>query len=314
MIGAGGIAARHLEALGKEPGVEIAGHLARHPQSARGAASRWGGRPFESLDDLLADGDLDAVWVTVPPHAHGEIELALIERRIPMFVEKPLSADRETARRIARAVEESGLVTAVGYQWRALDTLPRLREALKERPARMVSGSWQGSLPEPGWWRRVELSGGQMVEQATHLFDLARYLLGEATVLHAAVGDNERSDFPEANVAVAAAATLRFQGGALGNFTATSLLPWTGFVGLQLICQGLLVTLTRESVIYSDAKGRREEITGNDPFEAVDRAFLQAVGAGDPSLVHSSYADAMKTHELVLDVAEAAGEHGSGER
>ena len=38
----------------------------------------------------------------------------------------------------------------------------------------------------PAWWGRVEQGGGQVIEQATHLYDLARLLMGEATVVGAA--------------------------------------------------------------------------------------------------------------------------------
>lgn len=306
MIGAGGIAGRHLAVLGAEPGVEIAGFVSGHFENARKAAGQWGGRAYESFEGLLESEELDAAWVTVPPHAHGEIERALVARRIPFFVEKPLSADRETARQVAAAVREANLVTAVGYQWRALDTLPSLRQVLAERPPELVLGSWQGTVPDPAWWRRREESGGQMVEQATHLFDLARLLVGEARVLHAADGGSERSDTADANVAVASVATLRFESGAVGSFSATSLLSRTAFVGIRFFCQGLLVTVTREGISYEDSAGQRQQATGNDPIEAIDRAFLGAVRQGDPTLVHSSYADAMRTHELVFDVADAA--------
>ena len=313
MVGTGGIAERHLEVLSVEPGVEIAGFVSGRFENARRAAGRWGGRPYQGIEELLHGEDIDAAWVTVPPHAHGEIERALVARRVPFFVEKPLSADRETARGIAAAISEADLVTAVGYQWRALDTLSTVREALSDRPPLLVLASWQGALPGPAWWRRREQSGGQMVEQATHLFDLARLLAGEARVLHAAEGAGQRSDAADADVPVASVATLRFEGGALGSFSATSLLSRTAFVGLQFFCEGLLVTVTREGVSYEDSSGRRQEPTANDPIAATDRAFLQAVKEGDSTLVLSSYADAMKTHELLFDVAEASGDPGSSE-
>jgi myo-inositol 2-dehydrogenase/D-chiro-inositol 1-dehydrogenase len=306
IIGAGGIAWRHLAVLAAEPDVEIAAHLARSPESAQRSAARWGGRAYTDLAAMLARDSIEAAWITVPPDAHGELELALIEREIPIFVEKPLSADRSTAERIAEAVGERGLVTAVGYQWRAMDTIPRLREVLAGRPPRMVLGAWHGTLPEPSWWRRRARSGGQMVEQATHLFDLARLLVGEARVVAAGAGAFERGDAEGCDVASVSSASLLYDSGALGSFTATSLLGRTAEVGLRLICEGLQVEVNREGVVYDDGRERREVRLASDPFVSIDRAFLRAARAGEPGLVHSSYQDALLTHRTVFDVHDMA--------
>ena len=47
--------------------------------------------------------------------------------------------------------------------------------------------------------------------------------------------------------------------------------------------------------------------TGNDPFVAEDRAFLDAVRTGDDTRLFSSYADALRTHRLTCAIREAAG-------
>jgi myo-inositol 2-dehydrogenase/D-chiro-inositol 1-dehydrogenase len=306
IIGAGGIAWRHLSVLASEPGVEIAAHLARTSTSAERSAARWGGRPYSNLADLLAEESIDAAWITVPPHAHGDLELVLVEAGIPMFIEKPLSADRAIAERVGEALRGRDLVTAVGYQWRAMDTIAELREVLAGRPARLVLGAWHGNLPEPSWWRRQDQSGGQMVEQATHLFDLARLLVGEARVLAAAAGHFDRPGTADADVAAVSSATLRYASGALGSFSATSLLGRSAEVGLRLICDGLHVEVTREAVVYDDGRERREVRVQADPFVTINRAFLAAVASADPTLVHSSYADALLSHRTVWDVQEAA--------
>ena len=81
---------------------------------------------------------------------------------------------------------DAGLTVAVGYQWRGLDFLPELRARLDVHPPRLVVGRWVGDTPPPAWWRKVDQGGGQVVEQATHVFDIARSLAGEAKVVAAA--------------------------------------------------------------------------------------------------------------------------------
>src|SRR5436189_115091 len=79
-------------------------------------------------------------------------------------------------------------------------------------------------VPPPPWWRHVAESGGQAVEQATHLYDAARFLVGEAEVHGAASAHSPRADHPDADVDSVAAAVLRFETGAIGAFVNTSVL------------------------------------------------------------------------------------------
>ena len=307
MIGAGGFAARHLEVLARAADVEVAAHAARRLDAAQVQAARYGGRAYDDVAALLDAERVDAAWVCVAPAGHGATERALIERGVPFFVEKPLSSDRATAEAIGHRVAASGLITAVGYHWRALDAIPELRAHLAEGPpVAFLAGTWLTSTPAPAWWHRQATSGGQMVEQATHLLDLARHLVGEARVLHAVADRPPRPAHPDLDVASVSTAALRFASGALGAVTATCLLGASARVELQLMREGELITVTQTSVTYDDGRTRREVRVIGDPVAAEDRAFLAAVRAVDPTRVVCAYADALATHRLAHDVADAA--------
>ena len=311
MIGTGNIARRHLRALAAEPGVELVGHVSPTAENAAEAAQHWGGRAYMSHEDLLRREEIDAAWICVPPAAHGPIEQSLVVRGIPFFVEKPLSADRQTAEEIAAAVESRGIIAGVGYHWRAMDTIPEVRRRLADSPARMVLGAWHDAVPPPPWWRYQAASGGQMVEQATHLFDLARLLVGEASVIAAIATRHGQAAYPDADVADASAALLRFDKGATGVFTATCLLGGFAAAHVQLVCEGLLITITERGVSYDPGReppGAPWTVPiGNDPSLAEDRAFMEAVRRNDARLLVSSYADALLTHRLCFDVLDASG-------
>ena len=186
-----------------------------------------------------------------------------------------------------------------------MDTMPEVRDTLAAHPARMVLGAWHDMMPPPEWWRHRATSGGQVVEQATHLFDAARYLVGEANVVSATATRYGMAAYPDADVADVSATLLRFEGGATGVFTATCLLGSLAAQYVQLVCERLLITVTRHGVTYDAGDTLREVSLGNDPFLAEDRAFLEAARRGDPTLVPSSYDDALLTHRLCFDVAEA---------
>jgi predicted dehydrogenase len=303
-IGAGWVANRHLSSLENEPGLEVVGHVSPLAGEVEAAVKRWGGRGYASMDGLLAHERVDAAWITVPPGEHGEIEKTLIEKGIPIFIEKPLSADRATGVEIGETLRRKGVIAAVGYHWRAMDTVPAVKEYLAENPARMVLGAWHDATPPPDWWRHQNTSGGQMVEQATHLFDLARYLVGEAHVLDAAAFAVPRPAYLDADVASVSAALLNFDAGLPGVFSASCLLGNQAEVYVKLVCEGALITITQTGATYENGKEKREVRLGNDPFLDEDRIFIQAVQQDDPSLLRSSYEDALKTHALCHDVLE----------
>jgi predicted dehydrogenase len=181
MIGAGKFAARHLEILDKaDPEAFVVGHLSGHVESAEAAATRFGGTAYSDLGTFLGEARPDAVILTVPPDAHGPYEEVLIAARIPFLVEKPVGLDFAVIEHTANAIEKAGLTVAVGFNWRASDHMPALRKALATHVPRMVMGRWHGGIPASPWWRIKARSGGQFVEQAIHIVDLAIALLGDA--------------------------------------------------------------------------------------------------------------------------------------
>lgn len=305
LIGTGYIAGRHAAALAGA-GVEIVGHVGR--SGAEQAAARWGGRAYRDTADLLAREEVDAAWVCVPPAAHGEIEDALIAGGVPLYVEKPVGTDSAGPRRVETALRESGVMAGVGYYWRGMEVIPELRRMLAETPPHLVRAAWHGLVPPAPWWRVEAESGGQVVEQATHLFDLARFLVGEAEVVHAVGRRAELADHPGLDVATVSAATLAFDSGAVGVFTATCVLHGTVDAGIEFFCEGRKLTLTSKVLRREDADGSHEVPVGRDPLVIADERFLSAVRQQDPSLLVCDYADAVRTQELCCRVRDVANQ------
>jgi predicted dehydrogenase len=325
LIGPGFIAQRHLEVLSSEPGAELVGIVSRSLAKAEGAARRFGGRPYDDLARMLDAEHPDAVWVCVTPDAHGSLELGLIERGVHLMIEKPLAADAETPERIGAALDRSGVVAGVAYHWRAMDTLAEVDEVIAARPAKLLNGHWHDTLPGVAWWRDLATSGGQVVEQATHLVDLSRRLLGEGRVVAATADRHPHPAHPEMDVPDVSTAIVRYDGGQVGTFTATCILGGTSAQEVRLFCDDLAITIRQQGVLYEDARtkavtatdgftgsrlwgvtGTRYVPTGNDPFRDEDRAFLDAVRHGDPSRLFSRYDDALRTHRLTTSIRAAA--------
>jgi predicted dehydrogenase len=309
MVGAGYIAGRHLDSLTSIPGVAIAGVADPLLGRAERLAVRARARPYGRWEDLLDADRLDAVYVCVPPYAHGAVEEAAVHRGLPLFVEKPLAADLGTAEVLAARIQAAGLSAAVGYHWRYLDTLEQARELLADRPARMVLGAWLDKAPRVEWWARQDRSGGQTVEQATHLFDVARVLVGEVTGGWAAGG---RSPDGPGDIHDVCTAVVRFDSGAVGSFSNSCLLPRGLRIGVQIVAPGLGLWLTERELTVSDRDGERTVPAQEDPIAREDRAFVAAV-RGEGADIRAPYAEALRTHRLVTAVAVAAGGAGTVE-
>ena len=304
LVGAGGVAQRHARVLSGLPDVQVIGVTDVVPAAAEALAGVYGAHVFPDVGALLEEG-LDAAYVCVPPFAHGPAERAIAAAKVPLFVEKPIAIDRDTADEIAALIAECQLLTAVGHHWRYADGVERARRLLVGRPVRLVAGGWLDKVPPVGWWPRLDRSGGPVVEQAAHVLDLARHLTGEVTEVYA-YGNGTPPQVAGADVDGATVAALRFACGAVGTLAASCVLGWKEHAGLDVYADGLAVRITETSVVVRD--GVNESAVNCDPDAArvaVDRAFIDAVrGAGDD--VRVPYADAIGTHALALAVAESA--------
>lgn len=304
-IGAGGIAQRHFGILEQFEDVVICAVTDVDLGRAQDAAARFGARAFEDVEAMLAAVELDALYICVPPFAHGAPERAAIAKRLPFFVEKPVALDLAVAEDIAARVAAAGLVTAVGYHWRYLDTVDEVRGLLAHTPARLLSGYWLDSTPPPVWWWHEDRSGGQMVEQTTHLLDLARYLVGDVTRVFGLAGHTERDAFPGLDVPTVSTASLQFASGAVANFASTCLLGWNHRVALHLFGDTLAVELTDHDLMVDTGHGRPVRGTHGDPVWREDRDFIDAVQGGE-NRIRCPYAEAVATHRLALAVGESA--------
>jgi predicted dehydrogenase len=261
--------------------------------------------------------EVDAVYILLPPFAHGPAELACLARRKPFFVEKPVGLDWGRTREIAGEVERSGLLTGAGYMNRYRAGVQRARALLQADPAALVYGGWIGGSPNPqpgstnigSWWVQKDKSGGQIVEQCTHTFDLVRYLCGEATEVFAYAANGFNKNLYSYTIDDASTVSIRFASGAVANLmSACCANGGGGGVTLNVYAHDTTCLFTGwEHSVKIQQKGKEaEEIKGEDEiFAREDQIFLNAVRTADGSQIQSSYPDAAKTLELTLAANES---------
>src|SRR5829696_294292 len=303
MVGAGGVAGRHVRVLSGFDDARVVAVADTVMEAAERLAGTCGATPYGDVDRMLDGQGVDAVYVCVPPYAHGEPERAALARRLPLFVEKPLSADLAAAEKLAAEIAGAGVVTGTGYHWRCLDTVEHAAALLADAPARLALGAWLDKVPPPAWWPTRALSGGPVVEQLTHVVDLARLLVGEVVEVTAA---GSRTDGSPGDVDDVTAASVRFRSGAVGTLTASSLLPAKHTAGLRTVSPGGLLLDVSEQQLVVERDGEREVRTPEvDGHREVDREFLDAV-RGRREATRAPYAEALSTHRVSCALAESA--------
>jgi predicted dehydrogenase len=305
MVGAGTVATRHVRTLLAMEGVRVAAVAAPTMERARRLAGLAGAVAYRGHVEMLEGERLDAVYVCVPPFAHGAPELAAIDAGLPFFVEKPVAIDLATAETIAARLAERPVTTCTGYHWRWLDTFDRAAGLLAANPARLVGCSWLDKAPPAPWWGRRDGSGGQTIEQTTHVLDLARALAGEVTEVHAFGARAARHDLAGAGVDEVTVASLRFAGGAVGWVASTCLLARLQRAGVEVVAEGMWLSLSEtELVVEADGKRSRWQAE-RDARPYPDRDFIQAVRGG-PDRIRVPWQEAYRTHRLACALTRSA--------
>lgn len=329
IIGCGGIGTYHLGNLESLTDIcELVGFCDVIAERAEAFVEKHGsGRAYDNYLDMLNSENPDAVFICIPPYCHGEIEYTLLERRIPFFVEKPLALDIELAKDINKKISELGLVTAVGFQCRYTNITDEAIKYVKENKISFINCARMGGIPSTPWWKDKTLSGGQIVEQTIHQFDLIRYIYGEPEEVFTYGSNGITSDLPEDFATDELTTTVvRFKSGINGSITTGcyvkgaeafySTLTFSGEKSraeLNITSNIKLFGVKTEEMTEGQGnfiKGDGNFGASSDKFTVIknevqfgvlcDRTFIEAARDGKPEMVKSPYSDAIKSLAFTL--------------
>jgi predicted dehydrogenase len=309
VIGAGWIAAEHVATLGRLGGAKVVAVCDLDEARARELAG--GAAAYTDWRELIERESPDALFVCTPPLVHREVTVEALERGIHVYLEKPIARGLDDARAIVEAAARSDAVCAVGYQWRAVEVLDDLHEALDGQELGLLIGIGTGPTKSRPWFLDRAQGGGNLLERASHGIDLARAVGGEVVAVQAAAGAiplaqsaGERGDIEDA-----AAIVLRFESGAVGSTT----IAWTrdglpGRYTLDLLGSesSLHLELDPDFTLTGVSRGREIEArTEQHPIERSVARFVEAARDGDPSRVFCTPAEAAGTLAVVIACEEA---------
>ncbi|TKJ45767.1 hypothetical protein CEE34_09735 [Candidatus Aerophobetes bacterium Ae_b3a] len=303
-IGAGGIANWHLEHLSKIEGTKIVSLCDVNKKRVEAAAKKWNAKPYTDYERMLEEQELDALYICTPPFAHGNMEISATERGIHLFIEKPIGLSLKKAKEIEVAITKNKIVTSVGYQRRYEDIVDRICSILKENRAGLFMGYWMEGMPSVDWWRRKEKSGGQLIEQTTHIFDLARYLFGKVEKVFAVEKKGLMEDVKNYNIEDASCVTLVFESGLVGTICSACFLSCGEKVGMNIYFKDRVIQYDGGiKIIESNQQSKISSSVDAGLIE--DQVFIEAVKTKDASRIRSTYSDALKTLALTLAADES---------
>ncbi|MFP4011861.1 MAG: Gfo/Idh/MocA family protein, partial [Spirochaetaceae bacterium] len=205
----------------KVEGSSLQAVMRRDGAAARGYARRHGvPKWYDDADALIADPEVDAVYVATPPASHLEYAVRAAEAGKPVYVEKPPALNGDETHRMVQACRTAGVPLFVAYYRRALPRFLAVKSILDQGrigTVRTVSTQLWRPPAKPGTdgWR-VEpdmAGGGYFADLASHTLDFLDYVLGP-------VADVEGYAANQAGLYTAedaVSATFRYESGALAT-------------------------------------------------------------------------------------------------
>lgn len=177
---------------------------------------------YTAYENMLAQADLDAVYLAVPHHLHHPMLIQAIELGKPIFVEKPVTRTLAEGLQIARLSAEKNVKIAVNYQYRYDKGCYALARAVQHDKLGAIESvhidvPWSrqaGYFENAGWHTYIATAGGgTLITQGSHFLDIALWALGEQPLN--AIGSTSKRRFPDVEVEDTAHGEIEMESGAV---------------------------------------------------------------------------------------------------
>lgn len=139
------------DAVATHPGVTVAGIASRSIQKAETQISQYGltdtARAYGSYDELLAESDIDAIYLPLPNSLHCEWAIKSMKAGKHVLIEKPIASNASEVEQIRQTAESTGKVALEAMHWRFHPAAHAVR-SLRDKYGPIESISTRMSLPE----------------------------------------------------------------------------------------------------------------------------------------------------------------------
>jgi len=179
-------------AFNKVKNSELIAVMRRDGEKAKDYATRHGvPKWYVNANDLINDPDVNAVYVATPPSSHEEYTVAAFNAGKPVYVEKPMSVNASSAKRMADAAQEKKCKLSVAHYRRAQPLFQKVKQLLAEKAIgdvrfirsqlyKPTQSQEELLVPKAAWRVDPEIAGGGLFHDLSpHQLDLMYYFFGE---------------------------------------------------------------------------------------------------------------------------------------
>ena len=195
ILGAGKIAERQMvSAIAQASDQRLVAVMRRDLDQARAWADQHGvPHAYASVGALVADGDVNAVYVATPPYLHAEQTIQAAEQGKHVLCEKPLALNTTQAQQMIDACSANSVLLMVCYYQRYNTRHQQIKALLDSGAIGQVTAVRMNFSdyfpPAPEFWHHNPAisGGGPLMDLGTHCIDLLTYLCGPITAVTAMV-------------------------------------------------------------------------------------------------------------------------------
>ena len=178
VIGLGAAGQAFLPAIAAHPGFRLAAVCDARADPVAEAAVLYGARGYTSVEGLLGDGALDAIYIGTPTDLHLAHATAALEAGFPVLLEKPMAVTSIEAHGLADLAAARGLALTVGHSHShdlPIREMRRIIASGRLGAPRMIN-TWAFTdwvyRPRRPEELRPDLGGGVTFRQGAHQFDI----------------------------------------------------------------------------------------------------------------------------------------------
>ncbi|TLM83507.1 Gfo/Idh/MocA family protein [Pseudarthrobacter sp. NamE5] len=172
------------------PAIPVRHTIAEANESLASEAARRFGFENSTTDwhSIVENPAIDVVDIATPNHLHAEIAIAAAQAGKHIICEKPLARTGEESKAMYEAVKDTGIVHMVAFNYRRTPSVALAKRYIQEGAIGRILNfrgtylqDWSADPDSPLSWRfQKNIAGsGALGDIATHVIDMARYLVGE---------------------------------------------------------------------------------------------------------------------------------------
>ncbi len=331
VIGVGGMGGNHARSFKDIEEAELVAVADVNAETAQKVAQETGAKSFSDANDLIDNGDVEAILIATPHFFHPTVARYAASKGVHVLSEKPVAVTVQSADAMIEAAESGGVLLGVMFQQRT--------EAVRQKMKAMIDGGELGAIhriamsvpwyrPQAyygsGAWRGTWKGegGGILMNQAPHSLDQFVWLAGGSPQSVQAIADTRLHQIEVENTALA---ICDFGNGKIGTFYAsTAEVP--GGERIEIAGDKGLLTLDDRGLRFFELETSISAHlpTATGAFEApkgtwhdiaveksggghtiVTRAFCHAVRQNDASLMIASGKEGLQALELANAILTA---------